>query len=295
MPNNNKSHGLGRGFDTLIPKNLDTAALLNQGERIQNLLIKDISPDNGQPRTQFDKTSIEELALSIKRYGIIQPLVVTPLEHNKYEIVAGERRWRAAKIAGLERIPVIVRSVRSQEKLEIALIENVQRVDLSPLEQAVSIEKLHQEFNMTYVDVARRLGKAPTTINNIVRLLNLPIAAREALQAGSITEGHARAILSLRDSPKDQAELLKLIQTKRWTVRQAEQFVIALKRPTDAKAKDSGARLRTHMATKTSDTEKLSKRLATQVTLKRTAKGGRIEINFTDDNHLKQLLKKLSD
>lgn len=293
MPNNNKSRGLGRGFDTLIPKNLDTVSLLNQGERIQNLLITDIQPDKNQPRTQFDTETITELAASITRYGIIQPLVVTPLEHNKYEIVAGERRWRAAKKAGLERVPVIIRSAKTQEKLEIALIENVQRVDLSPLEQAISIEKLHQEFNITYVDVAARLGKAPTTINNIVRLLNLPKSAREALQTGRITEGHARAILAIKDRPKKQEELLRLIISKHWTVRQAEQFVVALKKSGLMAVTDS--EVQTRMATKTPATEHLAKRLNTQITLKRTAKGGRIEINFKDDNHLERLLKQLDD
>lgn len=293
MPNNSKSRGLGRGFDTLIPKNLDTVSLLNQGERIQNLLITDLERDKNQPRTQFDTEAITELAESIKLYGIIQPLVVTPLEHNKYEIVAGERRWRAAKKAGLERVPVIIRSTKTQEKLEIALIENVQRVDLSPLEQAISIEKLHQEFNITYVDVAARLGKAPTTINNIVRLLHLPKSAREALQTGRITEGHARAILAIKNQPKKQEELLRLITLKHWTVRQAEQFVVTLKK--SGQNSVTGSEVQTRMATKTPATEKLSKKLNTEITLKRTAKGGRIEINFKDDNHLGQLLKQLDN
>ncbi len=293
MPNNSKPRGLGRGFDTLIPKNLDTVSLLNQGERIQNLLITDLERDKNQPRTQFDTEAITELAESIKLYGIIQPLVVTPLEHNKYEIVAGERRWRAAKKAGLERVPVIIRSTKTQEKLEIALIENVQRVDLSPLEQAISIEKLHQEFNITYVDVAARLGKAPTTINNIVRLLHLPKSAREALQTGRITEGHARAILAIKNQPKKQEELLHLITSKHWTVRQAEQFVVTLKK--SGLNSVTGSQVQTRMATKTPATEKLSKKLNTEITLKRTAKGGRIEINFKDDNHLGQLLKQLDN
>lgn len=293
MPNNNKQRGLGRGFDTLIPKNLDTVNLLNQGERIQNILIGDLQRDKNQPRTQFDAAAITELAESIKLYGIIQPLVVSQIAHNKYEIVAGERRWRAAGMAGLERVPAIIRSAKAQEKLEIALIENVQRVDLSPLDQAISIEKLHQEFNITYVDVAARLGKAPTTINNIVRLLHLPRTAREALQSAKITEGHARAILAIKGQPAKQEELLRLIISKHWTVRQAEQFVVALKNA--GKDGATGAQVQTRMAVKTPASERLAKNLDTEVTLKRTAKGGRIEINFKDDSHLEQLLKKLDN
>lgn len=293
--NNSSSRGLGRGFDTLIPKNLDAASLLSQGERIQNLLIVNIQPNANQPRTQFDDESIKELAVSIKRYGIIQPLVVTPTEHNNYQIIAGERRWRAAKQLGLERVPAVIRTVQAQDQLEIALIENVQRVDLSPIDQAVSIEKLHQEFNMTYVDIAARLGKAPATINNIVRLLQLPTKALAALKSGKITEGHARAILSLKGLPEKQEELLKQIINKHWTVRQAEQFVIALKmKKTDRTVADN-SNLRSHMAIKTPATNRLAKKLNTPVTLKRTAKGGRIEIAFNNDGHLKELLDRLSD
>lgn len=292
MPNNkSQTRGLGRGFDTLIPKSLDTASLLNQGERIQNLLINEIQPNADQPRTQFDEEAINELAASVKRHGILQPLVVTPIEHNKYQIVAGERRCRAARVAGLDRVPAIVRTTQAQDRLEIALIENVQRVDLSPIDQAISIEKLHQEFNMTYVDIAARLGKAATTINNIVRLLHLPAEARDALQSARITEGHARAVLALKGLPIKQAELLNHIVAKHWTVRQAEQFVLALKK-TDQP--DTKARVRAHMATATPATNHLAKRLNTVVALKRTAKGGRIEITFKDDDHLENLLNQLN-
>lgn len=289
--NAKSSKGLGRGFDTLIPKNLDAATLLNQGERIQNILISEIKPNTEQPRTLFDEEAINELATSIKRYGIIQPLVVTPIEHNNYSIIAGERRWRAAQKAGLNRVPVIIRTVAALERLEIALIENVQRVDLSPIEQAISIEKLHQQFNMTYVDIAARLGKAPTTINNIVRLLQLPKTAAGALQAGHITEGHARAILALKGSESKQAELLKQILANNWSVRQAEQFVIASKKSNDS----NDSTVRKQMATTTPETNKLSKKLGAPVMLKRTARGGRLEISFKDDKDLQRLLDFLTD
>ncbi len=286
MSKTSGTRGLGRGFDALIPTALDTAALLNQGERIQNLLISEIVANKDQPRTTFDESALKELAASIKRHGILQPIVVTPYEQNKYTIVAGERRWRAAAIAGLDRIPAIVRTIAALEQLEIALIENVQRVDLAPLEQAISIERLHQQFNMTYVIIAERLGKAPTTVNNIVRLLNLPIEARNALQAEKITEGHARSILSLKDLPTKQDELLRNILEHHWSVRQAEQFVIAHKRDD----KKTGQAVRKHMAIRTPETERLSKKLKTSITLRRTAKGGLIEISFKNDEDLKRLL-----
>lgn len=289
MSKTNMSRGLGRGFDSLIPAELDTAALLNQGERIQNLLITDVIPNKEQPRTQFDEEALKELASSIKKHGILQPIVVTPTEQKKYTIVAGERRWRAASIAGLERVPAIVRTVAALEQLEIALIENVQRVDLAPLEQAISIERLHQQFNMPYVDIAARLGKAPTTVNNIVRLLQLPPSAREALQAGEISEGHARSVLSLKGLPQKQEELLRNILSKHWSVREAEQFVIATKKT----GAITGQAVKKHMAVRTPETEKLSKKLKAKVTLRRTAKGGQIQINFKDDADLRRLLDSL--
>lgn len=280
--------GLGRGLDSLIPKDLDTANLLNEGERIQSLLVTDVQPNSDQPRMYFDKQALEELAQSIEQYGIVQPLVVKPLEHNKYSIIAGERRWRAAQIVGLKKIPAIIRNAETLERLEIALVENVQRVDLSPLEQAVSIERLHQQFNFSYKDIAKRLGKAATTVNNIVRLLQLPEKARQALRDGKISEGHARAILALKGNPKAQAELLRQIVAKNWSVRQAEQFVVSHREG----AKDRNA-VSKRMAQTTPETEELSKRLKAPVTVRRTAKGGRLEIAFDSDDELTRIIRQI--
>lgn len=280
--------GLGKGLDSLIPTDFDTALLMEAGDRVQKLFISVIMPNPDQPRRHFDQDALEQLAASIQQYGVIQPIVVSPKE-DTYIIVAGERRWRAAAIAGLEQIPAIVRERAELEQLEIALIENVQRVDLSPIEQAVSIERLHQQFNITYSEIAKRLSKAETTVSNIVRLLQLPPAAREALQAGNITEGHARAILALKDNTAAQDDLLKQIITHGWSVRQAEQFVTALK----AGAK-SERQATEKLATENEATKKLGKRLQTKVSIKRTAKGGRLEIHFKSDEELEGLIKKLS-
>ena len=206
-----RRHGLGKGFDSLLPRGFDTDLLLDPTERVQKLLTSSLIPNPQQPRRHFDKESLQELAESIKQYGILQPLIVTQGKSDNYEIIAGERRWKAAQLIGLEKVPAIVRSAKDLERLEIALVENVQRVDLSPLEQAASMERLHQQFSLTYDSIAKRLNKALSTINNMVRLLQLPTYAQEALQQQAITEGHARQLLSLKDHPDKQKELLRLI------------------------------------------------------------------------------------
>jgi ParB family transcriptional regulator, chromosome partitioning protein len=283
--------GLGRGLDSLIPKTIDTSALLEKNERIQNIPTSEVQPDKNQPRTYFDETKLKELAASIKRHGILQPLIVTSNEQNSYTIIAGERRWRAAQIAQIKKVPCIVRSPENIERLEIALIENVQRVDLSPLEQAVSIERLHQQFNVPYKDIADRLGKAATTVNNIVRLLQLPDEAKLALKQGEISEGHARALLAIKEFPNEQSKLLQLIKSKGYTVRQAEQYAIGVKDQKDKPVSKPHNR----MVIKTDETKRLEKRLRTDVRLKRTAKGGRLEIAFKDESQLKKLLDILTD
>ncbi|HSW66652.1 MAG TPA: ParB/RepB/Spo0J family partition protein [Bacillota bacterium] len=282
--------GLGRGFDALIPKSVDAAILFDDQDRIQRLLLADITPNPYQPRTLFDDDALAGLADSIREHGILQPLVVTPHGAGKYVIVAGERRWRAASLAHLEKVPAIVRTTKELERLELAIVENVQRVDLSPLEQAVSIERLHQQFNMTYEAIAKRLGKASSTVNNIVRLLQLPEAARDALQKGDISEGHARAILSLKGMPEKQQELLSHILRYGWPVRQAEQFVVSVKEGFK-ETKDTKER----MQTETPATKRLSKRLGgVPVHIRRTAKGGKLEIAFTSDDDLERILGSLA-
>jgi ParB family chromosome partitioning protein len=203
---------LGRGFDALIPKDLDQSMLEEDKNRIQNLLISDIRPNPDQPRREFDSKALEELSLSIKSHGVMQPIIV--VQDNKgYKIVAGERRWRAAKAAELKNMPAIVRS----------------RVDLSPLEQALAVYRLQQQFNLTLDQIAQKLGKAVSTVSNLGRLLQLPEAARQALRSGQITEGHARAILALKGNEAKQKELLDCILNNKWTVRQAEEFVKEVK------------------------------------------------------------------
>jgi ParB family chromosome partitioning protein len=284
-----KQTGLGRGFGALIPQSFDPALLTDDNERIHKLSVDSLEPNPEQPRTIFDETALGELAASIQQYGIVQPLVVAPAD-NGYHIIAGERRWRAARKAGLKTVPAVVRTAEQQEKLELAILENVQRVDLSPLETAVSVERLHQQFNLTYAEIGKRLGKAETTVHNTARLLQLPDDAREALAGNRITEGHARQILALKDSPESQTELLRLIIQNGWSVRQTERYVSSLK----AGVKEA-AKAQERVSGDTPETERLGQRFGTKVRIHRTAHGGRVEIAFASEQQLASLLSQLEN
>jgi ParB family transcriptional regulator, chromosome partitioning protein len=279
---------LGRGFDVLIPKDLDVSILQEDKNRVQKILITDIKPNPAQPRRQFDQQSLNELSESIKRHGVLQPIIVV---HHKpsggYKIVAGERRYRAAQSAKLSHIPAIVRSLKELEQVELALIENIQRVDLSPLEQALSVYRLQQQFNLALDDIAKKLGKAPSTISNLTRLLQLPDSARDALREGKISEGHARAILALKANPAKQEELLRSILNNGWTVRQAEQFVVASRKGVDS----AGATGKT--AAETDLTKQIGNQLGTKVQIKHTARGGQIIVHFSSDDELKRLAERI--
>ena len=278
--------GLGRGFEALLPPDFDKATLLLAADdRIERIDVSKLVSNPYQPRKHFDTTALAELAASIKQYGIVQPLVVSPTGTGTYSLIAGERRWRAAQLANLAQVPCIIRTSQELEQLEVAILENVQRVDLTPLEQAVSIERWHEQFSVAYDTIAKRLGKASSTINNIVRLLQLPEAARVALAEQLISEGHARAILSLKDQPELQAYLLDAVQKHGWSVRQAERYVTSVK----AGVSDS-TRASERVQTENPATKALSKRIGAPVNVRRTAKGGRLEISFKTDDELERLM-----
>jgi ParB family chromosome partitioning protein len=279
---------LGRGLGALISDDLDRSILTEDNERVQKLLISDIVPNPDQPRREFDQAALNELADSLKQHGIVQPIIVVRIQSgNGYRIIAGERRWRAAQLAKLTHMPAIVRSLKELEQLELSLIENIQRVDLSPLEQALSVYKLQQQFNLGLEEIAKKLGKAPSTISNLSRLLQLPDKAREALRAGKISEGHARAILSLKGMEDKQIELLRSIANNNWTVRQAEQFATA------AKAGASATSAKGRTASETELTKRVGQKLGTKVQIKHTAKGGQLIIRFDSDEHLTKIAQKL--
>ena len=276
-----KKNRLGRGFGSLIPEGLDTSFIDENDNRIQNLLISDILPNPSQPRRDFDQKSLNELKTSIKRHGVLQPIIVIR-DGKGYKIVAGERRWRAAKEAKLDSIPAIVRSLKELEQIEMALIENIQRVDLSPMEQAVAIYRLQQQFNLELEQIANKLGKAPSTVSNLSRLLQLPDAAKVALAEGRISEGHARAVLALKNEPEEQKKLLANILKNNWSVRQAEQYVLA--RRAKEKSLPKGEQLAT----------KLQKTLGIEVKHRRRSKGGELVIRYASEEELAKLSKKLS-
>ncbi len=283
------NRGLGRGFDTLIPTQVleeefdPTSQEDEQISQLRHLKIDDIIPDEEQPRRHFDEDALIELANSIKEHGVLQPIVVIP-KGVKFEIVAGERRWRAAQAAGLRKMPAIVRTLTDQHKLELALIENLQRQDLNPLETATAYLKLQQQFNLTLEQISQRVGgKAVSTISNVLRLLGLPKDAKQALVEGKISEGHARQILAIHETDIQQ-ELLELIIKNEWSVRKAEQFVIGYK-----EGKKDKTTAVAKIQTETVETKALSKRLKAEVTVKNMAKGGRLVIQFKDEQDLQRI------
>ncbi len=281
-----KKTGLGRSFDTLIPTDV-AAEFGDDNFRTKKLLIQDVIPNPDQPRKVFEEEALAELAASIKEHGFIQPIVVVSND-GKYMIIAGERRWRAAQHAGLDVVPAIIRTLNEQQQIELALIENIQREDLNPLEMAAAFQSLIDQFDLAWKDVAQRVGKAEPTVINTARLLNLPEPAKRALQSGKITEGHCRAILMLKDEQKQQ-ELLDHILRHGWNVRKAEHFAKAYK---EGGAKKEEAVKKTLNETK--ETKSMSKFVRAPVKLQPLAKGGRIVIDYKDDKDLKRITKKFS-
>lgn len=275
---------LGRGFGSLIPEDLDRTMLEEDKHRVQKVLIEDIKPNPDQPRREFEATHLDDLTQSIKRHGVLQPIIIVrDSSTGGYKIIAGERRWRAARAAKLTHMPAIVRSLEELEQIELSLIENIQRVDLSPLEQALAVFKLQQQFNLSLEQIAVKLGKASSTVSNLTRLLQLPEPAREALRSGKISEGHARAILALKDKADKQAELLRCILDNKWTVRQAEEFVIKERKTMVVVSEDQ----------KKAVTDKFRKKLGTKVTIKQTARGGQLIVPFKNSSELDKIAKTL--
>ncbi len=285
-----KRRGLGRGFDSLIPTQLveaefDVTADNDEGN-MREIACELIDPNPHQPRTEFNEEALQALAASIRVHGILQPLVVTRAG-TRFELIAGERRLRAAKIAGFDSVPVIVRSFDEQEKLELALIENIQREDLNLLEVATAYRKLTDQFNLTLDTIGKKVGKSVPSISNTMRLLNLPPAAKRALVDGVITEGHARIILSL-DEPHKQMELLRLMLERHWTVRQAEEYARGYRGEAGSKMAAEARIASTNQLTKS-----LSDYLGAHVMQRHTAKGGRLIIEYTSEDELERIYRAI--
>ncbi|OQX70771.1 hypothetical protein B6D52_03535, partial [Candidatus Parcubacteria bacterium 4484_255] len=219
---------LGRGLESLIPaktiKKVALDGLAQTGERVYDISIEQIDPSPNQPRQNFTRTDMEELINSIQANGIIQPLILVKKENGRYEIIAGERRWRSAKILGLKTVPSLIRAIDVNKKLEIALLENIQRKDLNAMEKARAYQRLIDEFNLTQKDISKRLGMARATIANTLRLLRLPEVVQNAVEQEKISEGHAKTLCSIND-PAKQEMFLKRILGLGLTVRETAKMV----------------------------------------------------------------------
>lgn len=282
--------GLGRGFDSLIPTDLidesldPTAAQDEKLSDLRELNIDDVTPDPDQPRKVFDEEALKEMADSIREHGIIQPLIVTPMD-GQYVIVAGERRYRGAKLAGLTKVPALVRTLSDQHKLELSLIENLQRRDLNVLETATAYLKLRDQFNMSLEQIGLRVGgKAPSSISNTLRLLRLPESVRRALQGGHLSEGQARPLIGVDEAIVE--EVLPRILKEEWSARKIEQFIVDLK--TGKKAPDPKKESVQHQST----SKHIAKRLDAKVQIRSNTKGaGQIVISFKNDDDFNRISK----
>ncbi len=284
-----KIKGLGRGLDALLGGDNDAPVATASGDAVNTLPVTALQPGKYQPRTRMDQEALNALAASIKAQGIMQPILVRPLGDGKHEIIAGERRWRAARIAGLSNVPVLVRNVPDQQALAVALIENIQREDLNALEEAAGIDRLIREFSLTHQAVADAVGKSRTTVTNLLRLLDLPPPVRELLAQGQLEMGHARALLVL---PADQQiALAREAAAEGWSVREVERRVgVGLK-----KNVTTGKRI----ARKDRDVarleEEISDRLGTMVQIKTGSRAGsgNVVIAYRTLEQLDALLARL--
>ena len=270
--------GLGRGLGALIPETEQPTG------GVAHVPVLAITPNPLQPRTVIDPEALTELAASIREHGLIQPLIVTQQGPDRYQLIAGERRWQAARMAGLAQVPVIVKEATPQQALEIALVENIQRADLNPLEEAVAFRQLVDEFDLTQEQVAERVGKSRVSVTNTLRLLRLPAAVKQALLDGTIREGHARTLLAL-PTKEAQVAALKTVITKGLSVRQTEELVRRLMaEPTPPKQAEPVSPEVQALE------EDFRETLGTKVSLFRSRKGrGRLVIHFFSEEELQAL------
>lgn len=283
-----KKTGLGRGLGALI-ENVETTGSENQG--ILEIDIQQIEPNLEQPRKFFDEDKIQELADSIKKHGLIQPLIVSKTG-SYYKIIAGERRWRAAKKAGLKKLPVVVKEVSSQEIMEMAIIENIQREDLNPLEEAIAYEKLSKEYKMTQDEIAESVGKSRPAVANTLRLLSLSDGVKKMIVEGSLSAGHARCIASIKDV-EVQNKVAAMVVAMSLNVRQTEDYIKKLYAAKDKKKKET----KKEDATRTVEIQYVEKTLRdifnTKVNIKDVDNKGKIEIEYYSADERERILELL--
>ena len=281
-----KNKGLGRGLDALLGSSSEESKKEAQGKIATNRLI----PGKYQPRTKMDPTSLEELAASIRAQGLMQPILVRPLKsglNDEYEIIAGERRWRAAQMAGLSEVPVLIREIPDESALAMALIENIQREDLNPLEEAQGLQRLIDEFSMTHQEAADAVGRSRPTASNLLRLLQLSAPVQEMLMDGKVDMGHARALLPLNKAA--QVQIAQRIFQKGLSVRDAEKLAKDAQKPEKA-AKEAKKEDRDVLRLE----EELSDALGAKVAIVANQRGaGKIQINFENLDELAGILQKI--
>ena len=286
-----KKRGLakGRGLDALLGSiqkeklQLEVQAL-DHGQ-LKQIDVSQLKRGAYQPRRFIDENELQELAASIQKHGVMQPIVIRPIEDSEtpYEIIAGERRWRAAKLAGLAEIPAIVRDLTDQVAIALALIENIQRQDLNPIDQALALQRFHEEFGLSHQEIADTVGKARTTVSNLLRLLSLADEIKDLMQQGQLDMGHARAILTMK--AKDQIQIAKIVIDKSLSVRQTEQLVRDWNTPKQDKLKDPQAPDVQQL------TQKLSERFSASVKLDYNKQGkGKLVISYNSLDELDGIL-----
>lgn len=273
----NAKNALGRGLDALLN------APGPEPRRVLEVEVHRIQPNPRQPRARFDEKTLADLALSIRSNGVLQPILVRPSD-GKYEIIAGERRWRAAQKAGLQRVPVLIREAADAQILELALVENIQREDLNPVDEARAYQMLVEDLDLSQEEVARRVGKERATVANTLRLLHLPQLALRALEAGEITTGHAKAILSHKRR-EDQEDLLAAILKRGLSVREAE----AYRRP----AGNSPRKARATDPDTDAAAERLALELGLPVEIRRKGHGGEVAVRFRSEEELQRVFERL--
>jgi ParB family chromosome partitioning protein len=282
---------LGRGLGALIPSRpvVDTPVpepVASPGSGLANVPIEQIQPNPYQPRKTFNDASIEELSRSVREHGIIQPLVVTKISDNKYRLIAGERRFRAAQKAELKAVPVVIKETMADgDVLQVALIENIQREDLNPIEEAYAYHQLHEEFQLTQEEISKRVGKERSTVANFLRLMKLPDGVKKLLASGQLSMGHARAILAV-DTPKKQEQLAERVVKRNLNVRQTE--MLAAEKSPKAEQPEKEKDVFTRDAE-----ERLARTLRSKVEIDRKRRGGVIHIRFGSEDELIRLVEEL--
>lgn len=283
----NTKHGLGKGLDALFADNSEEAA-----SGAVAIRLSDIEPNRGQPRKHFDEDALEELAESIRQHGILQPLVVRSVPGvGTYQLVAGERRWRAARMAGLSEVPAVIRELSDHEAMEIAMIENLQREDLNAVEEAEGYRTLMEMYSMTQEEVSQRVNKSRPAVANSLRLLGLPQKVLELVRDGRLSQGHARTLLALGDQ-KSMEEAAQKVLDEGLSVREVEKLVKNAAKQTPEKAPPSPRPLKTMEETEIE--QGLAEQLGRKVTVLHGKKRGTLEIEFYDDEDLRQLSMTLS-